>query len=59
MQVSINFVRVVLAIDTLMPKEGLPFSAFDLLNIYTVIRPKREPSTNPFTGNYYLRLRNN
>ncbi|GFY95432.1 hypothetical protein Acr_10g0008170 [Actinidia rufa] len=59
MQVSINFVRTVMAIDTLMGREGLSFSASDLLNVYTVVRPKREFNTNLFPGNHYLRLRKN
>ncbi|GFY87862.1 serine carboxypeptidase S28 family protein [Actinidia rufa] len=58
-QVSINYVRTVLAVDTLMRRERLPFSASDLLNIYTIVRPKQKPYTNVFIGNYYLRLRNN
>ena len=37
MQASINFVRTVLIADTMMRREGLPFFAFDLLNIYTEI----------------------
>ena len=59
MQVSINFVMTVLAVDTLMRREGLPFSASDLLNVYTIVRSKREPSMNFFKRNHYLRLRNN
>ncbi|GFZ06619.1 hypothetical protein Acr_18g0007890 [Actinidia rufa] len=58
MQVSINFVRTMLTVDTLMAREGLSFSASDLLNFYIVVWPKRKPSTNLFTGNHYLRLRN-
>ncbi|GFZ10940.1 hypothetical protein Acr_22g0003380 [Actinidia rufa] len=59
MQLSINFVRTAFVIDTLMQQEGLPFSASDLPSVYSVVRPKREPSTNLFMGNHYLRLRNN
>ncbi|GFY82787.1 hypothetical protein Acr_02g0010270 [Actinidia rufa] len=58
MQVSTNFVRTAFVVDTLMRKEGLPFSTSDLLNVYTVVRPKREPGTNIFAGNHYLKLRN-
>ena len=58
MQVFINFIKTMLAIDTLMQWEGLPFSASDLLNVYTVVRPKQEPNTNLFTRNHYLRLKN-
>ena len=57
-QVSINFVRTVLSIDTLMRREGLSFSTFSLLNIYTEVQPKQEPDMNLFKGNHYLRLRN-
>ena len=59
MQVSINFVRTVLVINTLMQMEGLSFSISNLLNVYTVVRPKREPDTKLFMENSYLRLRNN
>ena len=59
MQVSINFVRTVLTVDTLMRREGLPFSASDLLNVYTLVQPNQESDTNLFMGNHYLRLRNN
>ncbi|GFZ11583.1 hypothetical protein Acr_22g0009810 [Actinidia rufa] len=33
-QVSVNFVRTVLAMDGLMLREGLPFNASDLLHVY-------------------------
>ena len=59
MKVSINFVRTVLTVDALMRREGLPFSTSDLMNVYTVVRPMREPITNLFASNHYLRLRNN
>ena len=42
MQVSMNFVRAVLVVDTLMQRKGLPFSSSDLPNVYIIIRPKRE-----------------
>ncbi|GFS32147.1 hypothetical protein Acr_00g0021040 [Actinidia rufa] len=45
MQVSINFVRTMLAVDALMRQLELPFSIEDLLHVYTVVRLKREPGT--------------
>ena len=48
MQVSNNFVRTILVVDTLMRREGLPFTASDLLNVFT----------NLNSENHYLRLRN-
>ena len=33
------------------------FSVSDLFHIYTVIRPKKEPSNPFYSGNHYLRLR--
>ncbi|GFY88713.1 beta glucosidase 40 [Actinidia rufa] len=59
MQVSINFVKTVLIVNTLMRREWLPFLASNLLNVYTVVPPKREPGTNLFMKNHYLRLRSN
>ncbi|GFS44222.1 hypothetical protein Acr_00g0089220 [Actinidia rufa] len=47
MQVSVNFVRIVLAVDTLMRQVNLPFSVANLLYMYTVVRPNRETGT-PF-----------
>ena len=58
MQVSINFVQNVLVVDTLMRQMELPFSASNLLHVYIVVHPKREPSTPFFKCNHYLRLRN-
>ena len=43
MLVFVNFVRTVLVVDTLMHQMKLPFSVEDLLHVYTVVRPKREP----------------
>lgn len=34
------------------------FSAEDLFNVYTMVRPKRESGNPLYTGNHYLRLRN-
>ena len=51
--------RTVLAVDTLMRRERLMFSAYDLLHLYTVVHPKRELGTNLPTGNHYLMFMNN
>ncbi|GFZ01164.1 hypothetical protein Acr_14g0007990 [Actinidia rufa] len=48
-----------LAVDTLMRRKELEFSVYDLIHLYTVVRPKKELGTYLFTGNHYLRLRNN
>ena len=59
MQVFVNLRNPsVPAIDTLMCQMEKPFSAKHLLHVYTMVRPKREPSTPFFKGNHYLRLRN-
>ena len=52
MQVFVNFVRTVFAIDTLMRLLDKPFSAKDLLHVYTVVRLKREPGNPLYTGNH-------
>ena len=57
MQVSVNFVRTVLVVDTLMNILDKPFSAFDLFHIYTVVRPNKELGNPFYGGNHYLRLR--
>ena len=57
-QVFVKFVQTVLVVDTLMCQMELPFSATDLLHVYIVVRPKREPSSPFLKGNHYLRLRN-
>ncbi|GFZ10850.1 hypothetical protein Acr_22g0002480 [Actinidia rufa] len=54
--VSVNFVRTVFAVDTLMNILDKPFSASDLFHIYTVVRPK-ESGNHFYSGNHYLRLR--
>ena len=43
MQVSANFVLTVLTGDTLMSQLELPFSAEDLLHVYTVVQPIKKP----------------
>ena len=58
MQVSVNFVRTILTVDTLMYQMKLPFSVEDLLHVYTVVWPKKEPDTPFLKGNHYLNLRN-
>ncbi|GFZ15656.1 homeodomain-like superfamily protein [Actinidia rufa] len=48
----IPFMQVsMLVVDTLMIQMELPFSAEDLLHVYTVVWPKREPST-PFLKDF-------
>ena len=55
MQGSVNFVRTMLSVDTLMRREGLQFNAYDLLHMYTVLRPlKKKPNTNLCTGIHYV-----
>ncbi|GFZ19131.1 hypothetical protein Acr_27g0008700 [Actinidia rufa] len=56
-KVSVNFVRIVLAVDTLMQILDKPFNDKDLLHVYTIVRPKKEPSNPFYEGNHYLRLR--
>ena len=58
MQVSMNFVQTMLVVNTLMHQQELPFSDLDLLHVYTVVLPKKEPSTHLLKGNNYLWLRN-
>ena len=57
MQVFVNFVRTMLTMDTLMQILDKPFSAEDLLHVYTVVQPKKEPSNFSYEGNHYLSLR--
>ncbi|GFY85505.1 hypothetical protein Acr_04g0002430 [Actinidia rufa] len=57
MQVSVNFVRTVLAVEALMQREGLEFTAEDLFHVYCVVKPRRTPVTQMLEGNHYLRLR--
>ena len=42
MQVSINFVMIVMAVDTLMRREGMSFSTSNILHMYYVVQPKCE-----------------
>ena len=57
MHVSVNFVRTVLMVDTLMNILDKPFSASNLFHIYTVVWPKKELGNPFYSGNYYLCLR--
>jgi len=57
MQVSVNFVRTVLAVEALMRREHLEFTADDLLHVYCLVKPRRNPETLVLEGNHYLRLR--
>ncbi|GFY97124.1 FLG22-induced receptor-like kinase 1 [Actinidia rufa] len=56
--VSVNFVRTVLAVDTLIREMELPFSVEDLLHVYTMVRLKRESGSPLLKGNHYLLLKN-
>ncbi|GFZ19654.1 hypothetical protein Acr_28g0003590 [Actinidia rufa] len=57
MQVSVNFVRTVLAVEALMQREGLEFTVEDLFHVYCVVKPRKNPETQMLEGNHYLRLR--
>ena len=57
MQISINLVYTVLAVDMLMQILHKPFNAEDLLHVYTVVWLKREPTNLLYEGNHYLCLR--
>ncbi|GFY97771.1 hypothetical protein Acr_12g0003120 [Actinidia rufa] len=46
-----------LAVEALMQKEGLEFTADDLLHVYYVVKPRKNPETQMLEGNHYLRLR--
>ena len=52
-----NFVRIVLAVDTLIRREGIQFFAYDLL--HAVVCPKWEPGTHLSMSNHYIWLKNN
>ncbi|GFS35057.1 hypothetical protein Acr_00g0037560 [Actinidia rufa] len=57
MQVSVNFVRTMLAVEALMQREGLEFTTEDLFHVYCVVKPRKNPDTQMLEGNHYLRLR--
>ena len=48
MQVSINFIRTVLAVDALMKREEKEFVAKDLLHVYYIVRPRKNLETHIF-----------
>ena len=54
MQMSINVVRTVLAVDALMQRKGLPFNALGLLYVYSVACLRSNPETHMYSGNLYL-----
>ena len=53
-----NFIQTMLVVDTLMRQHELNFSSSNLLNVYTVVRLKKELGTNFLKGNHYLWLKN-
>ena len=57
MQVSVNFVRTVLAVDMLMQILDKSFNTEDLLHVYTVFWPKNVPGNLFYESNHYLCLR--
>ena len=54
MQVSVNFVSIVLAVNALLHREQQALSIKDFLNVYNMVRLKRYPETNLHTRNHYL-----
>ncbi|GFZ00572.1 hypothetical protein Acr_14g0002070 [Actinidia rufa] len=50
MQVSVNFVRTVLAMDALVKREEHEFTAEDLLHVYCIVRPRRNAQTHMYEG---------
>ncbi|GFZ14631.1 hypothetical protein Acr_24g0008210 [Actinidia rufa] len=50
MQVLMNFVRTVLAVDALMKREDKEFTTKDLLHIYCIVRPRRNSETHMYKG---------
>ncbi|GFY97773.1 hypothetical protein Acr_12g0003140 [Actinidia rufa] len=57
MQILVNFVQTVLAVEALMQREGLEFTTDDLLHVYCVVKPRKNPETQMLEGNHYLCLR--
>ncbi|GFY94694.1 hypothetical protein Acr_10g0000790 [Actinidia rufa] len=53
MQVLVNFVRTVLAVEALMQREGQEFTAKDLLHVYCVVKPRKNSETRMLEGNHY------
>ncbi|GFS32724.1 class I glutamine amidotransferase-like superfamily protein [Actinidia rufa] len=56
-EVFVNLIHTVLAVDTLMQILNKSFNVEDLLHVYTIVRPKKEPSNLFYEGYHYLRLR--
>ena len=56
MQVSVNFVWIVLAVDALMKRKGKEFTIEDLLHVYCIVRPRKNLETLIYEGNHYLHL---
>ena len=52
MQISVNFIRTVLVVDVLMRREGKDFTIEDLLHVYCVVQPRRNPETYLYEGNH-------
>ncbi|GFZ01237.1 hypothetical protein Acr_14g0008720 [Actinidia rufa] len=44
-QISVNFVRTVLAVEALIQREELEFTAEDLLHVYCVVKPRKNSET--------------
>ncbi|GFZ08836.1 hypothetical protein Acr_20g0006440 [Actinidia rufa] len=56
-RILVNFVRTVLTVDMLMRRENLSFSASDLLNVYSVVRLRRDEASRD-DGMYSFPRRN-
>ncbi|GFZ17115.1 hypothetical protein Acr_26g0003850 [Actinidia rufa] len=56
MQVSVNFVWIVLTVDTLMQRERQEFTVEDLFHVYCVVRYRKNPETHMFEGSHYLHI---
>ena len=46
-----------LAVDALMRREEKEFTTEDLLHMYCIVRPRRNPETYMYDGNHCVRLR--
>ena len=57
MQVLINFIQIVLAVDVQMRREEKEFTEY-LLHVYWILRPRRNSETHMYEGNHYLCLKN-
>ena len=56
MQVSVNFVRTMLAMEVLVRKKENEFTTEDLLHMYCIVRHRRNSETHMYEGNHYLCL---